>query len=79
MFTPSQNPKHILLLGAGELGLSLLSSLSTLPSTQITLGIRSPSKYSHLESSNIQLTQLDLSSPSSQLSETFSHFDVLST
>jgi hypothetical protein len=68
---------NILLLGAGELGTAFLPHLSSLPNTHVTIGVRSPSKYKRLESSNIFLTAIDLSSPSSQLSETFSNFDIL--
>jgi hypothetical protein len=68
---------NILLLGAGELGTAFLPHLSSLPNTHVTIGVRSPSKYKRLESSNIFFTATDLSSPSSQLSETFSNFDIL--
>ncbi|KNG49880.1 isoflavone reductase [Stemphylium lycopersici] len=71
--------RKILLLGAGELGTSLLTHLATLPSTQLTLGIRSPSKYTHLISKHPSLTLLpiDLSSPSHILSNIFSAFDIV--
>jgi hypothetical protein len=71
------SPIRILLLGAGELGTAFLPHLSPLPNTNITIGIRSPHKYTHLESTNIFLTAIDLCSPSSQLSEAFSNFDIL--
>jgi len=67
----------ILLLGAGELGTAFLSHLSALPNTHITIGIRSPSRYTHLQSPNISLTAIDLSSPSASLAETFSAYDIL--
>jgi len=67
----------ILLLGAGELGTAFLPHLSALPNTHITIGIRSPSKYTHLQSPNIFLTAIDLSSPSPSLAKTFSAYDIL--
>ncbi|KAI4656587.1 uncharacterized protein J4E78_006476 [Alternaria triticimaculans] len=68
---------QILLLGAGELGKAFLPYLSALPDTHITVGIRSPSKYTHLQSPNISLTAIDLSSPSLSLAKTFSAYDIL--
>ncbi|KAI4685769.1 uncharacterized protein J4E88_003605 [Alternaria novae-zelandiae] len=67
----------ILLLGAGELGTAFLPHLSALPSTHITIGIRSPPKYTHLHSSNISLAAIDLSSPSPGLSQIFSAYNIL--
>ncbi|KAI4954994.1 hypothetical protein J4E86_006305 [Alternaria arbusti] len=67
----------ILLLGAGELGTAFLPHLTALPNTHITIGIRSPSKYTHLQSPNISLTAIDLSSPSPSLAKTFSAYDIL--
>ncbi|KAI4684324.1 uncharacterized protein J4E84_006312 [Alternaria hordeiaustralica] len=67
----------ILLLGAGELGTAFLPHLSALPNTHITIGIRSPSKYTHLQSPNISLTAIDLSSPSPSLAKIFSAYDIL--
>jgi hypothetical protein len=77
--SPNSQPQStsILLLGAGELGTSLLSSLTHLPNVHITLGIRSPAKYTSLASSKVDLAQIDLSSPSEHLTETFSHYDIL--
>jgi hypothetical protein len=72
--------KHILLLGAGELGTAFLSALSSLPrSFTLTLAIRSPTKYTHLQTTypSLILIPLDLSSPSHVLAETFSHYDVI--
>ncbi|KAI4647220.1 uncharacterized protein J4E79_010371 [Alternaria viburni] len=72
------SPKtQILLLGAGELGTAFLPHLSALPNTHITIGIRSPSKYTHLQSPNISLTAIDLSSPSPSLAKKFSAHDIL--
>jgi hypothetical protein len=70
-------PKSVLLLGAGQLGTSLLISLSVLPSIHITLGTRTPSKHTSLASPSITLLQIDLSSPSPSLAQTFSTFDIL--
>lgn len=67
----------ILLLGAGELGTAFLPHLSTLANIHITIGIRSPSKYTHLQSPNISLTAIDLSSPTPGLAKTFSAYDIL--
>jgi hypothetical protein len=74
MTSPQTN---ILLLGAGELGTAFLPHLSALPNTHITVGIRTPSKYTHLQSPNISLTPIDLSSTSSSLAKTFSNYDIL--
>ena len=68
---------QILLLGAGELGTAFVPHLSALPNTHITIGIRSPSKYTQLQSPNISLTAIDLSSPSPSLAKTFSAYDIL--
>ncbi|KAI4942832.1 hypothetical protein J4E91_009752 [Alternaria rosae] len=69
--------KQILLLGAGELGTAFLPHVSALPNTHITIGIRSPSKYTHLQSPSISLTAIDLSSPSPDLAQIFSAYDIL--
>jgi hypothetical protein len=77
---PSFSPHtSILLLGAGELGSAILPHLCTLSNTAITLGIRNLSKYTHLTTSYPSLTLLpiDLASPSPQLAETFSAYDIL--
>ncbi|PSN73383.1 NAD(P)-binding protein [Corynespora cassiicola Philippines] len=68
---------NILLLGAGELGTAFLTQLSSLSATRITLGVRFPDKYSHLSSQNVTLKPLDLGAPSSELSEAFSHYDII--
>ncbi|KAH7083060.1 hypothetical protein BKA63DRAFT_433830, partial [Paraphoma chrysanthemicola] len=75
---------HILLLGAGELGTAFLTHLRLLPNIHITIGIRTPSKYTHLLSpttpssnGNVSLTSIDLTAPSLALSQTFSRFDVI--
>ncbi|KAF1844996.1 NAD(P)-binding protein [Cucurbitaria berberidis CBS 394.84] len=70
-------PTKILLLGAGELGTAFLPHLSALPNTHITIGVRSPQNYTHLTTSNITLTPLDLTSSSTHLAELFSHYDIL--
>jgi hypothetical protein len=67
----------ILLLGAGELGTAFLPHLAKLPNIDITVGVRSPAKYAHLQSHNISLTAIDLSSPSPDLAKTFSAYDIL--
>jgi len=67
----------ILLIGAGELGTAFLPHLSALPNTQLTLGIRRPSKYSQLAGRNVTLATLDLESTSEQLSQTFANYDVV--
>ena len=69
--------KKILLIGAGELGTAFLPHLQALPKTYITLGIRTISKYTRLASLNTSLLCLDISGPSSGLSETFSKFDIV--
>lgn len=76
--TPITTTK-LLLLGAGELGNAILTHIFALPSIHITLGIRSPSKHTHLTTSYPSLTLLpiDLSGPSASLSETFANFDII--
>lgn len=73
----SSQPTKILLLGAGELGTAFLPHLSALPNTHITIGVRSPSKYTHLARSNVHITQIDLGSDSALLAEEFSKQDIL--
>jgi uncharacterized protein YbjT (DUF2867 family) len=68
---------QILLLGAGELGTALFNPLSTLPNTHITIGVRTPSKYAHLSSPTVHLTEINLTDDSQNLAKTFSHFDIL--
>jgi hypothetical protein len=75
--TPTEPPTQILLLGAGELGLALLSHITTLPNISITLGIRSASKYTHLASPTTSLLELDLSSPSPTLVAILSEYNVV--
>ncbi|KAJ4371113.1 hypothetical protein N0V83_004329 [Neocucurbitaria cava] len=84
-------PTRILLLGAGELGTALLTSLSSLPSTRysITLAVRTPQNTptssllpQHLPLSpsttpNITLRTIDLSADSTHLASIFSHYDIL--
>ncbi|KAH6633309.1 hypothetical protein C7974DRAFT_169246 [Boeremia exigua] len=77
MTSPTTEPTRILLLGAGELGLAVLSSISSLPNTHITLGVRSPSKSTHLRSFNIELAEIDLTSPSAPLVKTFSCYPIV--
>jgi hypothetical protein len=73
-------PNHpsILLLGAGELGTALLSSLSTLPYTT-TLATRTPSKYTHLTTTfpSLSLLPLDLTHPSGDLIPIFARYDII--
>ncbi|CAN9302185.1 unnamed protein product [Alternaria alternata] len=75
----SPSTTSILLLGAGELGKAFLPHLTKLPNTHITIGVRSPAKYSNLIfPSNLSLTPIDLaSSPSKDLADTFSNYDIL--
>ncbi|KZM28537.1 uncharacterized protein EKO05_0005991 [Ascochyta rabiei] len=75
--TPTQEQTQILLLGAGELGLALLPHLSSLPNTHVTIGVRSPEKYTHLATPTISLTTVDLTSPSPILIPVFSSYDIL--
>jgi hypothetical protein len=70
-------PTKILLLGAGELGTALLHTLSQLPNTHTTIGVRSPDNYTHLASPTTSLRQLDLSSTSASLAAVFSQYDIL--
>jgi uncharacterized protein YbjT (DUF2867 family) len=71
------NNTKILLLGAGELGTAFLPHLSALPNTHITLAVRSPTNYTHLASSNVSPTALDITSDSMSLAQTFSQYDIL--
>ncbi|OAL53720.1 NAD(P)-binding protein [Pyrenochaeta sp. DS3sAY3a] len=79
----SNNPKptKILVLGAGELGTALLTSLSTLPAHTytLTLGVRSPQSYTSLATSlpSLSILPIDLSSPSATLIPLFSAYDIL--
>jgi hypothetical protein len=72
---------HILLLGAGELGTALLSSLSTLPSSAYTttLATRSPQKYTQFTTTfpSLSLLALDLTQPSGDLVPTFAQYDII--
>lgn len=69
---------QILLLGAGELGTAFLPHLSSLPNIHITIGVRTPSKYTHLTShNNITLIPLNTNSPSSELSSLFADYDIV--
>lgn len=70
-------PTKILLIGAGELGTAFLPHLSQLPSVSIRVGVRKPDNYLHLTSDDVLLTQLDTTSTSTSLAETFSRFDIL--
>jgi glutamyl-tRNA reductase len=78
MTTPSRpSPTRILLLGAGELGLALLSHLATLPSVDITIGVRSPEKHSHLASSTVALLHLDLTAASNTLIPLLNNYSII--
>ncbi|KAF2197893.1 NAD(P)-binding protein [Delitschia confertaspora ATCC 74209] len=73
-------PQKILLLGAGELGQAFLLHLITLLNTQITIGVRSPSKYQHLATSpNISLTPVDHTEPVSTLAKTLANYSTIIT
>ncbi|KAF2243935.1 NAD(P)-binding protein [Trematosphaeria pertusa] len=69
--------KHILLIGAGELGTAFLPHLSELPDTHVIVGVRTPSKYSQLAGPNISLTSLDTTGPSDELAQNFAKYDVV--
>jgi hypothetical protein len=71
------SPAKTLLIGAGELGTAFLPHLSALPNIDLTLGIRTPSKYSQLAGPNVTLTALDLTSPSPELSATIAAYDIV--
>ncbi|KAF9700590.1 hypothetical protein EKO04_001578 [Ascochyta lentis] len=75
--TPTQKSTQILLLGAGELGLALLPHLSSLPNTHVTIGVRFPQKYTHLATPTIDLTTIDLTSPSPTLVPVFAGYEIL--
>jgi hypothetical protein len=70
---------RLLLLGAGELGTAFLANLLPLQNINTTLGIRSPSKYTHLTTSypSLAFLPIDLSASSASLSETFATFDII--
>ncbi|KAF3006516.1 hypothetical protein E8E13_005151 [Curvularia kusanoi] len=68
---------QILLLGAGELGTALHASISSLPNTHITIGVRDPSKYTHLQQATTSLTTFDLTSPSHTLTHQFASYDII--
>lgn len=75
--TPTGEITKILLLGAGELGTAFLPHISSLPNTHVTIGVRSPSKYTHLQTSIIDLAPIDLTSPSPALSQTFAAYNTI--
>jgi hypothetical protein len=78
MTTPSRSsPTRILLLGAGELGLALLSHLTTLPWADITIGVRSPEKHAHLASPTVALQRLDLTAPSNTLIPLLNTYSII--
>ncbi|KAJ4359817.1 uncharacterized protein N0V89_000373 [Didymosphaeria variabile] len=68
---------QILLIGAGELGTAFLPHLSALPHTHVTVGVRTPEKYSHLSSLTVSLLPLDITGPSEVLSQTFANYDIV--
>jgi hypothetical protein len=79
MASPTSPPQQtqILLIGLGELGHALYSQICTIPNTHITLGIRSPSKHTHLASPTTSLLQLDVTSPSPTLILLLSAFNII--
>ena len=77
MTANTSNPTQILLLGAGELGTALHAALSSLPTTHLTIGVRNPSKHTHLHSPTTSLTALDLTSPSDTLIPHFATYDTI--
>ncbi|KAF1977312.1 NAD(P)-binding protein [Bimuria novae-zelandiae CBS 107.79] len=70
-------PIQILLIGAGELGAAFLPHLSALPNTHVSVGVRTPAKYQDLAPSNVSLIAMDITSPSTQLSQTFVEYDIV--
>ena len=77
MTTTTSNPTQILLLGAGELGTAIHAAISSLPNTHITIGVRNPSKHTHLQSPTTSLAALDLTSPSETLIPHFAIYDAI--
>jgi hypothetical protein len=78
--TSSNTPKEtteILLLGAGELGTAFLSHITSLPNTHVTVGVRSPHNYPHLASPTVTLLALDLTNPSTTITEVFARYNVI--
>lgn len=73
----SQTQTKILLLGAGELGTAFIPHLSALADTHVTVAIRTPSKYTNLESPKTSLLSLDLTVPSESLIPTLAQFDIV--
>jgi hypothetical protein len=80
--TSSNTPKEtteILLLGAGELGTAFLSHITSLPNTHVTVGVRSPHNYPHLASPTVTLLALDLTNPSTTITEVFARYNVITS
>lgn len=77
MASPTPPQTQVLLIGLGELGHALYTQISRLSNTFVTLGIRSPAKYTHLASPTTSLLELDVTSSSSDLVPVFSRFDIV--
>lgn len=75
--TSTHKQTQILLLGAGELGTAIHIAITSLPNTHLTIGVRTPSKHTHLTSPNTTLTSIDLLSPSPTLIQRFSTYDII--
>ncbi|KAG9203733.1 hypothetical protein G6514_002346 [Epicoccum nigrum] len=76
MTANTSKPTQVLLLGAGELGAAIHANISSLPNTHLTIGVRNPSKHTHLQSTT-SLTALDLTSPSDTLIPHFAAYDTI--
>ena len=75
MAEPTQSA---LLLGAGELGSTILTPLSAYPNIKITVAVRDPSHYASLEPKQTSFIALGLTDLSIQeLATAFAPFDVI--
>ncbi|OSS54885.1 hypothetical protein B5807_01162 [Epicoccum nigrum] len=77
MTANTSKPTQVLLLGAGELGAAIHANISSLSNTHLTIGVRNPSKHTHLQSTTTSLTALDLTSPSDTLIPHFAAYDII--
>lgn len=74
----TKSTQSILLLGAGELGSTILTPLSTYPKIKITVAVRDPSRYASLEPEKTSFITLSLTDFSIQeLVAAFAPFDVI--
>ena len=75
MAKPTQSA---LLLGAGELGSTILTPISAYPNIKITVAVRDPSRYASLEPKKTSFIALSLTDLSIQeLATAFAPFDVI--